>query len=481
MRLARAIFVVLSLAAVVAPAFAEPRWIRVDTPNFIVIGASSERQLANIGAEFEGFREALTHLLSQTAVSSPVPTVVIAFPNETTFEPFRPRYHGTTVNVGGLYASQASINYILLGPPHGDDDLRSLFHEYTHLVIRNTSPGIPLWLDEGLAEYYSSFQVDDKGRSVLVGRPIDSHLQTLRRDAWLPLPALLATSRSSPQYNENARRSVFYAESWALVHLLLQGTPDRSTRLAGYVERVLDGMPQSDAWAEAFANDDVFGALHLYVQRPVLASRHYVMSTPIGEVRATQADLTESARETLFGEVMIALGDKDHARAHFARASQLDPASFRAAFGMSEASISEQPHATLSRAPDWFEAYMTAADIFANGVPAEGPDRLTALAALDRVLAVRGDLLNALYMGGILDDVTGRDPPRGLEYLRRVHRAVPARDDYSLAFAEGLARSGDFANAKAVTEDVIAHPHLEGMQQQALDVMREIAAAERGR
>lgn len=463
-----------------APALAEPQWIRLDTPNFIVIGASSAQRLANIGAEFEGFREALTRLVSQTAVSSPVPTVVIVFPDEATFQPFKPRYRGSTVNVGGLFASQSSVNYILLGPAHQDDGLRNLFHEYTHLVIRNTSPGIPLWLNEGLAEYYSSLEIEDNGQSVAIGRPIDSHLRTLQREPWIPLADLLATSQSSPQYNESARRGMLYAESWGLVHMMLQGTPDRSARLAGYVDRVLSGIPQDEAWGQAFPHDDVVGALRLYLEHPVLRSRHYAMSGPIGGVAAIRAPLSESARETLFGEVMMALGDKDHARDLFARASQLDPTSFRAAFGASEASTTGRPHATLTPGGDWFDAYMTAADVFANGVPPEGPDRLTALAALDRVLLTRGDLLNALYMCGILDDVTGRDPPRGLEYLRSVHRAVPARDDYSLALAEGLARSGDFANAKAVTQDVIEHPHLDGMKQQALGVMREIAAAEKG-
>src|SRR5690242_12663569 len=93
-----------------------PRWMRVDTPNFIVVGTGGERHLANIGAQFEGFREALTRLVSKTAASSPVPTVVIVFPDDRTFAPYKPTYEGKPVNVGGLYASESHINYILLGP-----------------------------------------------------------------------------------------------------------------------------------------------------------------------------------------------------------------------------------------------------------------------------------------------------------------------------------------------------------------------------
>lgn len=434
-------------------ASAAPRWIRVDTPNFIVIGTGGERHLANIGAEFEGFREALTRLVSKTAASSPVPTVVIVFPDDRSFAPYKPTYEGHPVNVGGLYAGESHINYILLGPSYADDDLRGLFHEYTHLVIRNTSPGIPLWLNEGLAEYYSSFQIGNDGRSVVIGGPIDSHLRVLARERWLPLSTLIATDESSPQYNENSRRSIFYAESWLLVHMLLQATPDRSSALAAYVDATLAGAPADAAWAQAFGRDDVMAALRQYADRPMLKSRRYVMSAPIHVGAESAVSFSDADRTMLLNEALAALGRTDHA----------------------------PPRTPTSAGADWFDDYMIAADLFADGVPMGEANRLTALAALDRVLAKRPDLLNALYMCGILDDVTGRDPPRAVDDLRKVHRAVPARDDYSLAFAEALARSGDFANAKAVTADVIAHPHLDGMKQQALDVMREIVAAERQR
>ena len=449
----RAAVAFLTLACAVN-AGAEPRWIRVDTPNFIVIGAASERRLAGVGAQFEGFREALTRILSKTAASSPVPTVVNVFPDDKSFDPFKPTYEGRTVNVGGSYASQSYVNYILLGPEHGeDDDLRGLFHEFTHLVIRNTSPGVPLWLNEGLAEYYSSFQIENNGRSVVIGRSIAAHLRVLAREPWLPLPTLIATDQSSPQYNENSRRGIFYAESWLLVHMLLQGTPDRSSALAAYVDATLAGLPSEAAWTQAFGRSDVMAALRQYAERPMLKSQRYVMPSPIEAGSGSEVSFSDSDRARLFDDAMFALGRANRA-----------PAATRPGSGA-----------------DWFADYMMAADLFAKGVPAELADRLAALAALDRVLAKRPDLLHALYMCGILDDVTGRDPPRAVEYLRKVHRAVPARDDYSLAFGEALARAGDFASAKAVVADVIEHPHLEEMKQQALDVMRTIVAAERQR
>ncbi|HEY3885859.1 MAG TPA: DUF1570 domain-containing protein [Vicinamibacterales bacterium] len=251
----------LAIAMYAGRASAEPRWIRVDTPNVVIVGAEGERRLADVGAQFEAFREALTRRLSPTATSSPVPTVVIEFPDDRSFAPFKPVYRGQQVNVGGLFASRSEVNYILIGPSRSGDDLSSVFHEYSHLVIDNLAPGMPLWLNEGLAEYFSTFRIERGGRAIAIGQTIDDHLQRLAREAWLPLDTLLATTETSPEYNENARRGVFYAESWALTHLLLEGQPDRSAALGRYVSDVLAGVHPADAWARAFARDDVMGAL----------------------------------------------------------------------------------------------------------------------------------------------------------------------------------------------------------------------------
>ena len=58
----------------ISHAAAEPRWSRIDTPHFVVIGTGSEKHLQTVGAQFEGFREALTRLLSPTATATAVPT-----------------------------------------------------------------------------------------------------------------------------------------------------------------------------------------------------------------------------------------------------------------------------------------------------------------------------------------------------------------------------------------------------------------------
>lgn len=40
-----------------------------------------------------------------------------------------------------------------------EDTMRIVFHEYSHLITSNVAGSVPVWLNEGLAEFYSTFQL----------------------------------------------------------------------------------------------------------------------------------------------------------------------------------------------------------------------------------------------------------------------------------------------------------------------------------
>ena len=95
------------------------------------------------------------------------------------------------------------------------------YHEYAHLLIARTLPPAPPWLAEGLAELVSGWRAE--GGGLVIGEALPDHLRALREETTLPLTDLLRVDYGSPLYNEGRQRNVFYAQSWALVHLLLLG------------------------------------------------------------------------------------------------------------------------------------------------------------------------------------------------------------------------------------------------------------------
>lgn len=108
-------------------------------------------------------------------------------------------------------------------------DLR---HEFTHGVLHACLGNVPLWLDEGLAEY---FEV----RGPTPGEPHREHLQELESaslEGWGPN---LYQLESVHDFQFLTRRD--YAESWAWVHFLLNSDSIAQETLLTYLQGLRSG------------------------------------------------------------------------------------------------------------------------------------------------------------------------------------------------------------------------------------------------
>lgn len=104
-------------------------------------------------------------------------------------------------------------------------------HESTHAFLHAALPYVPLWLDEGIAEY---FEVAPSNRFSK-----HEHLKSLKRAMWFRwkpnldrLEAL--TSLSDMQEDE-------YRESWAWVHFMMHGPPAAQNVLKDYLHEIAAG------------------------------------------------------------------------------------------------------------------------------------------------------------------------------------------------------------------------------------------------
>ncbi|MFP5284392.1 MAG: hypothetical protein ACLGI9_01495, partial [Thermoanaerobaculia bacterium] len=143
------------------------------------------------------------------------------FKDGRTLAPYRLVFEGRPVDVGGYFLSRPEANYVAVNADPRGDARSIVYHEYLHSVLRNNYPGLPLWLHEGLAQLYSTFV---EGR---IGRPIEDHARFVQSNPLLPVSELFALDVHSKDYHEGARRKVFYAQTWALAHYLLVGSPSR--------------------------------------------------------------------------------------------------------------------------------------------------------------------------------------------------------------------------------------------------------------
>src|SRR5262245_40919193 len=188
-------------------------WLKAQSTRFTLIGDASEKEIRNVGMRLEQFREAFSQISSQifspSVIDSSVPITVVVFKNDSAYRPFKPLHQGNPADVAGHFQSSGDVAYIALATGRGGrDPYAVIFHEYVHAL---TSVGalpatlgaplptpLPTWISEGLAEYFSTFEVTGGGKKSRLGAAIPGHARLLRERQLIPLETLLAGEQTSP-------------------------------------------------------------------------------------------------------------------------------------------------------------------------------------------------------------------------------------------------------------------------------------------
>ena len=160
-------------------------WRQIVTPDLIVVGNAPTGELKRILSELTRFRDTLARMFPDAAVTSPVPTRVVVLRDYDEFRRFQPRDSRgrPQANVGGYFSRGADVNSIVLPASRGESSLETIFHEYTHyFVSRNVRAQIPGWLNEGLADFYSTFRGDFRGKTLIGAIPQYPRAHHERRD-----------------------------------------------------------------------------------------------------------------------------------------------------------------------------------------------------------------------------------------------------------------------------------------------------------
>jgi hypothetical protein len=139
------------------------------------------------------------------------------------------------------------------------------------LARRSRAP-LPEWLVAGLGEYLSTFSATE-ARATL-GRLVSEHVALLRSDR-LPVgrPGLFSATTMDGKEETVA---LLRAQAWAVVHVLLQGTPDGEVQLRHFVEFAAEGREGPSAFRDAFGESE-----RALLER---ARRHVVESRPLARV-----------------------------------------------------------------------------------------------------------------------------------------------------------------------------------------------------
>ena len=316
-------------------AYAGPdQWVEVRSAHFTVITDAGEKQGRHLADQFELMRWVFQTLYPKASGDPAEPIVVIAAKNQKVFEAMEPTAYLAKgqLKLGGYFSHTQEKNYILLQlEAEYEHPFAAVYHEYTHLQFMGAAAWMPLWLNEGLAEFMQNTDIHQK--DVVLGQPSRDDILYLRQNRLIPLSVLFKVDAKSPYYHEEQKGSVFYAESWALTHLLVLRDRHKNTNQIGeYMNFLSHGQEPVAAAEKAFGDlQQLQGDLEGYVNRSIFtAVDRSAAAAPIDESTFTVRPLTQTEFDARRADVLCHAGRETEARALLDTILKEDPSNVQA-------------------------------------------------------------------------------------------------------------------------------------------------------
>lgn len=217
-------------AVVIVPGAAWSDWAEVRTVGALVIHSEFPLEpWQRLLDDLQDVQEDLTRVLGVPRAKEPIE--VYLFQGEAGYAAYLRRYLPQAPYRRALYVrGQGPGMVFAYQSKRLPEDLR---HECTHAMLHAVVPRIPLWLDEGLAEYFEQ---------PIERRAYDGpYLSAIRWRAWWgSTPQLDSLERLvGPEQMEKTH----YRDAWALVHFALHGPNEARTELRNFLHDLMAETP----------------------------------------------------------------------------------------------------------------------------------------------------------------------------------------------------------------------------------------------
>lgn len=461
-------------------------WFAVETRHFSIWSSLDRNATLELARDLERFRSVALYLEGPGASPPTSRTQVYAFDGRGFTRPFDVR------GADGVFLPSLRGGVLVLRTGRGwrGDATTELRHEYAHFLFRNRE-GLdrPLWFDEGFAQLASTIDVDDDG--VRVGRVRSDHLRALRNNLWLRGDRIVELQ--DLEGLEPRERTVFQAQAWGLVHLLLLGGEDpASARQASqrYFELVAEQGLDERALERAFDANGVELTRRL-------ADAVRLGEFPSAEIRADVAAQTGTLELrplpldevlTHLGWLSITYGRPDQAAEYFDMAVAANPRNARSHAGRGAVEklrgewegAREHYAAALAEGADdavvqlevggYFHARASRAQDAAvrEQLVRQAREHYRRSIALDGSIAEPYAVLGATYL------LPGQRAAEGLAALDRAGELLPSSLEIELLRASAMARAGQPLAARRRASNVIARTHSQDLADAASTLVEEI-------
>lgn len=407
-------------------------WRHAHSAHFEIYTDSSKARATQLLRRMELARQ---HF--QSWGTPPLPVRVVLFSDERQFAPLR-----TAASTKGFFQAGADRDYIVLLDA-GDGTLRGAVHEYAHLVLHHSAGPLPRWQEEGIAEFHSTLRADGE---IVTGEPVAGHVAMLRAEGVLDAARMAAAARGDISALPGRAVPLFYAQSWALIHLI-------QARGGGDTRHV---MPPFDPIEEAELGP-LIAELPQYVRRPAPGWKTGRKPDPPAAVE--EETIPEARALLVLADLALRVGSVKYARALLTGAEAARPddpgvlheTGLLALAGGDEAGarvrFEKAAQSPLARGQTFFELALLERERLGVNAP-----RVREL--LEEAVRRTPNHAEAYFLLGQMEESQGR-PARAIEWLEKAVSVLPrqSRMWYALALArhqEGLVVAGQKAAATAV-------------------------------
>jgi tetratricopeptide (TPR) repeat protein len=192
---------------------ADERWVRARSKHFLTISGAPAWRTRQVVSELETVAAALREV-DQHFAAEGAPTRMILFPRSRDAAPYLDLLVGNRT-AGAFVVSPGGDGTMLIDGARPFAD-RTVFHELVHNLLANSGSHLPLWLEEGMADFYSTAEVN--GNIVRLGRPGSDRFGVLISRGMMPMEEFFAVKPGS----ETSTDVRFYAQAWAVVDWMMR-------------------------------------------------------------------------------------------------------------------------------------------------------------------------------------------------------------------------------------------------------------------
>ena len=456
--------------AALPPTATQDHWTVTTTSRFRILSNGGQAAATRAARQLERLAETMERSHLGIGTDAARPTWVYVFRDAASFDPFIEQHNDEFGSTVGFHVPGIDVDYIAYCTPASGASMEFVNHEYTHAAVYRRLGRLAPWLDEGMAEFFSTFEAGSK--TATIGKSKPDQIRWLA-EKHLPLRRLLLISRDSPEYVAGENRVTLYAEAWALVHMLMMDDDVDPARFNALVHRIASGTGSVEALQAVYgpnAVDSLDARLLAFSRSPQVSYINRTFDAEFDQMPVQISELNRAQTAAALGELLVHSDESRLPAAgellHAAWVSDSSRSATAAWLG-----YAAERQTRTAEADGWFRTVARAmGDPRADGIagtvlarrfslrpgpaaiPAPGPDSTARFSRtlLDRALAANPDHPEWLASFGetFLDDTSSFES--GMGALMQAQQQLPGRCDVVGSLAILSLRAGNRGGSVAV-------------------------------